>query len=139
MGTLRSMKLTSSAVVLVLLAVAGCGGGDGSFSQDYNRAVRPLREIGSGMGTQPRAFDRLARRTEQTRANLAKLDAPGDAQDEFDALLKRLDAVTMDLRDVARAERSRDVVKQGQAAKALVRSSTAVQQAETALRNALNG
>ena len=133
------MKLTSSAVVLVLLAVAGCGGGDGSFSQDYNRAVRPLREIGAGMGTQPRAFDRLARRTEQTRANLAKLDAPGDAQDELDALLKRLDAVTMDLRDVARAERSRDVVKQGQAAKALVRSSTAVQQAETALRNALNG
>ena len=133
------MKLTSSAVVLVLLAVAGCGGGDGSFSQDYNQAVRPLRELGSGMGTQPRAFARLAERTEQTRANLAKLDAPDDAQDEFDALLRRLREVTTDLRDVAKAERSRDVAKQQEASKALLRSSNAVQQAETALRNALNG
>jgi len=133
------MKLTSSAVVLVLLAVAGCGGGDGSFTQDYNRAVRPLRELGSGLGTKPRAFARLAERTEQTRANLAKLDAPDDAQDEFHALLGRLDEVTMDLRGVARAERSRDVVQQRRAARALVRSSTAVQQAEKALKDAVEG
>ncbi len=133
------MKLTSSAMVLVLLAVAGCGGGDGSFSRDYNRAVRPLRELGSGMGTQPRAFVRLADTTEQTRANLAKLDAPDKAQDEFDALLAHLDVVTMDLRDVATAERSRDVVKQRQAARALLRSSTAVERAETKLKQALEG
>jgi hypothetical protein len=133
------MKLTSSAVALVLLAVAGCGGGDGSFTQDYNQAVKPLRELGAGMGTQPRAFVRLAERTEQTRANLSKLDAPDDAQDEFDALLGRLDQVTMDLRGVARAERSRDVAKQREAAKALVRSSTAVQRAETALKQAVEG
>jgi hypothetical protein len=133
------MKLTSSAVALVLLAVAGCGGGDGSFTQDYNQAVKPLRELGAGMGTQPRAFVRLAERTEQTRANLSKLDAPDDAQDEFDALLGRLDQVTMDLRGVARAERSRDVARQREAAKALVRSSTAVQRAETALKQAVEG
>jgi hypothetical protein len=133
------MKLPSSAVVLVLLAVAGCGGGDGSFTQDYNQAVKPLRELGGGMGTQPRAFARLAERTEQTRANLSKLDAPDGAQDEFEALLGRLDQVTMDLRGVARAERSRDVGKQREAAQALVRSSTAVQRAETALRQAVEG
>jgi hypothetical protein len=133
------MKLTSSAVALVLLAVAGCGGGDGSFTQDYNQAVKPLRELGAGMGTQPRAFVRLAERTEQTRANLSKLDAPDDAQDEFDALLGRLDQVTMDLRGVARAERSRNVARQREAAKALVRSSTAVQRAETALKQAVEG
>jgi hypothetical protein len=132
------MKLTSSAVVLVLLAVAGCGGGDGSFSHDYNQAVRPLRDLGAGMGNQPRAFSRLAERTEQTRANLAKLDAPDGAQDEFDTLLGRLDKVTQDLRDVASAERSRDVLKQRRAASALVRSSTAVQRAETALGDALS-
>jgi hypothetical protein len=133
------MKLTSSAVALVLLAVAGCGGGDGSFTQDYNQAVKPLRELGAGTGTQPRAFARLAERTEQTRANLSKLDAPDGAQDELDALLGRLDQVTMDLRGVARAERSRDVARQREAAKALVRSSTAVQRAETALRQAVDG
>jgi len=133
------MKLTSSAVVVVLLAVAGCGRGDGSFTQDYNQAVKPLRELGADMGTQPRAFARLAERTEQTRANLSKLDAPDGAQDELDALLGRLDRVTMDLRGVARAERSRDVAKQREAAKALVRSSTAVQRAETALRQAVEG
>jgi hypothetical protein len=133
------MKLTSSAVALVLLAAAGCGGGDGSFTQDYNQAVKPLRELGTGMGTQPRAFARLAERTEQTRANLSKLDAPDGAQDEFEALLGRLDQVTMDLRGVARAERSRDVGKQREAAQALVRSSTAVQRAETALRQAVEG
>jgi hypothetical protein len=133
------MKLTSSAVVVVLLAVAGCGGSDGSFTQDYNQAVKPLRELGAGMGTQPRAFARLAERTEQTRANLSKLDAPDGAQDEFDALLGRLDQVTMDLRGVARAERSRDVARQREAAKALVRSSTAVQRAETALKQAVEG
>ena len=133
------MKLPSSAVVLVLLAVAGCGGGDGSFTQDYNQAVRPLRDLGAGMGTQPRAFARLAERTEQTRANLSKLDAPDGAQDEFDALLGRLDQVTMDLRGVARAERNRDVAEQREAAKALVRSSTAVQRAESALRQAVEG
>jgi hypothetical protein len=133
------MKLTSLAVLLVLLLAAGCGGDDSSFTADYNKAVRPLRQLGSGMGTQPRAFERLARGTSRTRANLAKLDAPDDAQDELDTLLARLDDVTADLRGVASAERSDDVVKQRRAARALVRSSAAVQGAETALKRAVEG
>jgi hypothetical protein len=133
------MKLTSSAVVLVLLALAGCGGSDGSFTNDYNEAVKPLRDFGQGMGTQAREFDRLARRTSQIRQNLAKLDPPDDAQDEFDALLARLERVTADVKAVAAATRSKDVVKQRQAAKRLVRSSTAVQRAETALKQAVEG
>ena len=31
------MKLTSSAVLLVLLVAAGCGGEDNSFTRDYNQ------------------------------------------------------------------------------------------------------
>ena len=133
------MKLPSAAAVLVLLAVAGCGGDERSFSQDYNTAVRPLSRLGEHIGTKPSSFDALARRTHQTRANLAKLDPPDGAQDELKALLVRLDAVTADLRGVATAARGNDVVEQRRAARALVRSSNAVEQAETRLKRAVEG
>jgi hypothetical protein len=138
-GTFPDMKLTSSAVLLVLLALAGCGGSDSSFAEDYNKAVEPLSQLGQGMGTEAGEFDRLARRTERTRDNLAELEAPDEAKDEFDVLLARLDQVTDDLRAVARSTRSKDVVRQRRAAKRLVRSSTEVQQAESALRAAVEG
>ena len=133
------MRLTSPAVVLVLLAMAGCGGGNDSFTEDYNRAVRPLSELRANLGTDAKDFDRLARRTEQTRENLAELDPPEDAQDELDTLLGRLDEVTVDLSAVARATRSEDVVRQRRAAKRLVESSAEVQRAETALQRAVGG
>ena len=133
------MKLTSAAVAFVLLALAGCGGSDSSFAEDYNQAVEPLSQLGQGMGSEASEFDRLARRTEQTRDNLAELDPPDDAKDEFDALLAQLDKVTDDLSAVARATRSKDVVKQRRAARRLVRSSGEVQRAEAALREAVEG
>jgi hypothetical protein len=134
------MKLPSAAVVFSLLVLAGCGGDDGSsFTQDYNRAVRPLSRLERHVGTKPAAFDKLARRTAATRRNLARLDAPDGAQDELDALLGRLDTVTADLRRVATAARGKDVVKQRRAANALVRSSNAVQRAETKLKQAVAG
>jgi hypothetical protein len=130
------MRLTSSAVALVLLALSGCGGEDSTFTEDYNRAVRPLSSFGE-VGTKPAEFDRLAERTGRIRQNLAELDPPEEAQDEFDALLAELDEVTRDLSAVATAERSRDVVKQRRAAKRLVRSSNAVERAETRLKQAV--
>src|SRR4051794_11838504 len=133
------MRLRSAAALLVLLALAGCGADESSFSQDYNRAVRPLSRLGEHVGTKPSSFDALARRTHETRQNLGKLDPPDDAQNEMEALLARLDAVTADLRGVAKAARGQDVVKQRQAAKALVRSSNAVEQAETRLKRAVEG
>ena len=133
------MQLRSAAALLVLLALAGCAGDESTFSQDYNRAVRPLSRLGEHVGTKPSSFDALARRTHQTRVNLAKLDPPSGADDEMKALLARLDAVTGDLREVATAARGDDVVKQRQAARALVRSSNAVEQAETKLKRAVEG
>jgi hypothetical protein len=133
------MKLTSAAVVLVLLLATGCGGDDSSFTEGYNKAVEPLSQLGQGMGSRAREFERLARRTRETRDNLAKLDPPDDAKDEFDKLLTELDDVTADLDAVARAARGDDVVKQRRAAERLVKSSTEVQRAETALKQAVEG
>ena len=134
------MKLTSPVLALVLLAVAGCGAGSGdSFTEDYNKAVRPLSELKSDMGTNAAQFDKLAERTGETRDNLADLDPPDDAQDEMDRLLTGLDRVTDDLSGVADAVRSKDPVKQQNAAKRLVKSSADVQQAETALQQAVEG
>ena len=84
-------------------------------------------------------FDKLADRTAETRDNLADLDPPSDAQDEMDKLLAGLDGVTEDLSGVADAIRSKDPVKQRDAAKQLVESSAEVQQAETALKQAVEG
>jgi prophage DNA circulation protein len=134
------MKLTSPVVLLVLLAVAGCGGGsDDSFTEDYNDAVKPLSELKTDMGTNAAQFDKLAERTGETRDNLADLDPPEDAQDEMDKLLAGLDRVTEDLSGVADAVRSKDPVKQQAAAKRLVESSADVQQAESALQQAVEG
>ena len=134
------MKLTSPVVVLVLLAVAGCGGGSGdSFTEDYNKAVRPLSELKTDMGTNAAQFDKLAERTGETRDNLADLDPPDEAQDEMDRLLAGLERVTDDLSGVADAVRSKDPVKQQNAAKRLVKSSADVQQAESALQQAVEG
>ena len=133
------MQLRSAATLLVLLAVAGCGGDESTFSQDYNQAVRPLSRLGEHVGTKPSSFDALARRTRETRANLADLDPPEGAQDEMKALLARLDSVTADLRGVAKAARGNDVVVQRRAARELVRSSNAVEQAETRLKRAVEG
>jgi hypothetical protein len=133
------MKLSSAAVVLVLLAAVGCGGGKGSFTSDYNQAVRPLSRLGQHLGTRPSSFDKLATRTAETRANLARLDPPDGAKDELATMLSRLDEVVTDLRAVARTARRGDVVKQRQAARALVRSSTAVERAESRLKRAVDG
>jgi hypothetical protein len=133
------MKLTSPVALLVLLVVAGCGGGNDSFTEDYNKAVKPLSELKTKVGSSAAEFDRLADKTRQTRQNLADLDPPDDAQDEMDDLLRGLDGVTRDLSAVADAVRAKDPTQQANAAKQLVKSSAEIQQAETALQQAVEG
>jgi hypothetical protein len=133
------MKLTSPVALVVLLAVAGCGGGNDSFTDDYNEAVKPLSELGAGVGSSAGEFDRLAAKTKKTRDNLADLDPPDDAQDEMDKLLTGLEGVTRDLSAVADAVREKDPAQQAEAAKQLVQSSSEVQRAETALQQAVEG
>jgi hypothetical protein len=133
------MKLTSPVVLFVLLMVTGCGGGDDSFTEDYNDAVKPLSQLGANVGSSAGEFDRLAAKTKQTHDNLADLDPPDDAQEEMDKLLSGLEGVTRDLSAVADAVRAKDPAEQADAAKQLVKSSTQVQQAESALHRAVDG
>jgi hypothetical protein len=133
------MKLTSPVALLVLLVVAGCGGGNDSFTDDYNEAVKPLSELGANVGSSAGEFDRLAAKTKKTRDNLADLDPPDGAQDEMDKLLTGLEGVTRDLSAVANAVREKDPAQQAEAAKQLVQSSSEVQRAETALQQAVEG
>jgi hypothetical protein len=133
------MKLTSPVALLVLLIVAGCGGGNDSFTEDYNEAVKPLSELGANVGSSAGEFDRLAAKTKKTRDNLADLDPPDDAQDEMDKLLTGLEGVTRDLSAVADAVREKDPAQQAEAAKQLVKSSSEVQRAETELQQAVEG
>jgi hypothetical protein len=133
------MRLGSSGAVLVLLAIAGCGGGDDSFTQDFNRAVTPISRLGGDPGAQPENYDQLARRTRRTRENLARLDAPDGAQDELDALVAGLDEVTRSLVRVARATKSKDPVRQRRAARRLEDATGEFRRAENALHRAVGG
>jgi hypothetical protein len=133
------MRLTSPVALLVLLVLAGCGGGNESFTEDYNDAVKPLSELGANVGSSAGEFDRLAAKTKKTHDNLADLDPPDDAQDEMDKLLSGLEGVTRDLSAVADAVRAKDPSEQADAARQLVMSSAEVQQAEAALQQAVDG
>ena len=134
------MKLTSPVALLVLLVLAGCGGGNDSFTEDYNEAVEAAGRAQDRRGVEPAGIRPPRGADRQTRQNLADLDPPDDAQDEMDKLLAGLDRVTQrpDARSRTRCGR-RIPTQQANAAKQLVESSAEVQQAETALQQAVEG
>jgi hypothetical protein len=133
------MRLRSSAALLVLLWAAGCGGEDSSFTEDYNRAVRPIASLGGDLEGSAAEYDDLAERTRRTGRNLARLDPPDGASDELRRLRAGLARVTRSLEDFAGATRAKDPVLQRQAAQRLVRSNEEFGQAETALHRAVGG
>ncbi len=151
----RTRPVAITAVVLaVSLPIAACGGGDDddeSFKEDYNAAVKPLTELNSdigdslgGAGGQSNAaiakeFDKLASKAQETRDNLAELDPPEDAKEEFDNLVSALKDGANDLKAVAEAARDGNPAEARQAGQDLVKSGSAVQEAETNLQKAVDG
>jgi hypothetical protein len=133
------MRLRSSAALLVLLWAAGCGGEDSSFTEDYNRAVAPIAQLGDDLGARAADYDDLARRTMRTGRNLARLDPPDGASDELRRLRAGLARVTRSLEAFASATRAKDPVLQRRAATELTRSNEEFGRAETALHRAVEG
>ncbi len=133
------MRLRSSAALLVLLWAAGCGGEGSSFTEDYNRAVKPIASLGGDLGDSAAAYDDLAERATRTGRNLARLAPPDGATDELRRLRAGLARVTRSLEAFASATREKDPVLQRRAARRLVQWNEEFGRAETALHRAVGG
>jgi ABC-type transporter Mla subunit MlaD len=140
------------AALAVALPAAGCGGDDSDqFREDYNAAVERLSKINSDIGSAAggaagqsndaiaREFDKIADTAEQTRSDLAELDPPDDAKEEFDTLLASLEQGVDDLRAVASAAKSDNPAKANEAVRDLARTGQEITEAENALKKAVDG
>jgi ribosomal protein L29 len=140
------------AALAVALPGAGCGGDDSDqFREDYNAAVEKLSRINSDIGSATggaagqsndaiaKEFDKIADTAEQTRSDLADLDPPDDAKEEFDTLLSSLGKGVDDLRAVASAAKSDNPAKANEAVRDLARTGQEITEAENALKKAVDG
>jgi ABC-type transporter Mla subunit MlaD len=140
------------AALAVALPGAGCGGDDSDqFREDYNAAVEKLSRINSDIGSATggaagqsndaiaKEFDKIADTAEQTRSDLADLDPPDDAKEEFDTLLSSLGQGVDDLRAVASAAKSDNPAKANEAVRDLARTGQEITEAENALKKAVDG
>jgi methyl-accepting chemotaxis protein len=140
------------AALAVALPGAGCGGDDSDqFREDYNAAVEKLSRINSDIGSAAggaasqsndeiaKEFDKIADTAEQTRSDLADLDPPDDAKEEFDTLLSSLGKGVEDLRAVASAAKSDNPAKANEAVRDLARTGQEITEAEDALKRAVDG
>jgi hypothetical protein len=140
------------AALAVALPGAGCGGDDSDqFREDYNAAVAKLSRINSDIGSAAggaagqsndeiaKEFDKIADTAEQTRSDLADLDPPDDAKEEFDTLLSSLGKGVEDLRAVASAAKSDNPAKANEAVRDLARTGQEITEAEDALKRAVDG
>jgi ribosomal protein L29 len=140
------------AALAVVLPAAACGGDDSDqFREDYNAAVERLSSINSDIGSAAggaagqsndaiaREFDKIADTAEQTRSDLAELDPPDDAKEEFDTLLASLERGVDDLRAVASAAKSDNPAEANEAVRDLARTGREITEAENALKKAVDG
>jgi hypothetical protein len=155
LDTLAGAMLRVCAAALVLLAApAGlaCGDDDGTadrFRDGYNRAVERLNEVnsniqesGDDLAAQPgseigREFDRIAETAARTRAELAELEPPDEARDEFEDLLAAIEDGVRDIRAAADAARTENQDRFNEAAEQLSESGEEIGEAEQELKDAV--
>jgi acyl-CoA reductase-like NAD-dependent aldehyde dehydrogenase len=147
--------ISARAAVLVLLAVpAGlaCGEDDGAadrFREGYNRAVERLNEVnsdiqesGEELAARPgdeigREFDKIAETAAQTRDDLAELEPPDRAKEEFEDLLAAIEDGIGDIRAAADAARRENQERFNEAAERLSESGEEIGAAEQELKDAV--
>jgi hypothetical protein len=143
------------AALLVLLAVPSglaCGDEDGAddrFREGYNQAVERLNEVNSNiqesgeeLAARPgdeigREFDRIAETAARTRAELAELEPPEQAREEFDALLAAVEDGIRDIRAAADAARTENQARFNDAAERLSETGQEIGEAEQELKDAV--
>jgi hypothetical protein len=144
-GVKPALRRTAALpVVLTVAAIAaGCASPeDVEFVDDYNAAVAPLTTTVSRLSTsipsEPKAaskeLDQVADRLVDVRADLAALDPPDDAADEFDRLLVTLGKSTKHVRAMARATKTGDLKRLGRATSNLSASASKLIAIEEELR-----
>jgi methyl-accepting chemotaxis protein len=142
----------AALALAVGLVLAGCGEDDDAadeFRDGYNAAVERLNEVNSNIqesgeelaskpgGQIAREFDRIAETADRTRANLAELEPPEDARDEFDRLLAAIEGGVGDIRTVADAARRENPERFQEATEQLSESGQEISQAENELKDAV--
>ena len=150
----RAMTRARAAIFLLIaaLAASGCGGDDDTadqFRDGYNAAIQRLnavnsdiQESGEELARKPgpqiaKEFDRIAETAAQTRADLAELEAPEGAGDEFDALLGAIEDGVANIRAVADAARKENQQQFQNATEALSESGEEISAAEAELKDAV--
>jgi methyl-accepting chemotaxis protein len=150
----RAMTRARAAIFLLLAALVGvgCGGDDDTaseFRDGYNAAIERLNtvnsnieESGEELASKPgpqiaREFDRIADAAAQTRADLAELEPPEDARNEFDDLLAAIEEGVASIRAVAGAAREENQQQFREATEALSESGEEISQAESELKDAV--
>ena len=107
-------------VLAVSAAVAACGGSDDAdFVDGYNEAVAPLNTMMTDLGTTSasdpaaasKSLNKVADGLDEVRTNLAALEPPEDAADEFDQMLGALGKGTDQVREMAGAAKSGNIEK----------------------------
>jgi hypothetical protein len=125
-STLGGIAVGRRAALPIVIAVAVLAGGcasteDAEFVDGYNAAVAPLTTTMSRLSTSlagdpagaSKSLDRVADRLVEVRADLAALDPPDDAADEFDRMLVALKTGTKQVRAMARATKDGDLERLG--------------------------
>jgi hypothetical protein len=143
----RVVALRRTAALPVMLVVAVVAGGcasseDVEFVDGYNAAVAPLSTTMSRLNTSlagdpaaaSRSLDRVADRLVDVRADLAALDPPDDAADEFDRLLGALAKAPKQVRAMARATKDGNLKRLGKATADLSATGTELVTIEQELR-----
>jgi methyl-accepting chemotaxis protein len=148
------MTRARAAIFLLLAALvaAGCGDDDdtaGQFRDGYNAAIQRLNNVNSNieesgeeLASKPgpqiaKEFDRIAETAAQTRADLAKLEPPEGARDEFDELLGAIEDGVASIRAVADAARKENQQQFLDATEALSESGEEISAAENELKDAV--
>jgi len=149
----RLARLVATVCAVALgVPAAGCGGdGSDEFRDDYNAAVDKLSKINGDIGSVGADGDdqsnamiaekitNIADTADEARADLAALEPPEDAQDEFDKLLAAIETGVADLRSMAKAAESNDPEQAQTAAQELAESGQQITAAENALKTVVDG